>query len=60
MCSDLRPLIFFDAASYQNKMSDIVWAFRSSRASRVWEEANGPLSVSAEAERRFDMVGKQK
>lgn len=32
----------------------------SSRLSRAWEAANGPLSVSAEAERRFDIVGKQK
>lgn len=51
------PTLFFDTASYQHKMSDIDRASPSSRSSRVWEAANCPLSVSAEAHRRFDMGG---
>lgn len=35
VCSDLWPLIIFGAACYQHKMSDVVWARPSSRASRV-------------------------
>lgn len=60
VCYDLRPLLIFDAAGYQHKISDVVLASSSSRLSRVWEAANCPLSVSAEAREKIWYSGETK